>query len=98
MVKPKLELRVINSLIENGHFFMVEVVHLLPEDVQQSIANDAVPSSWYDKMKDRVEDLKSGHLSTDSSDNHDGAIHWFEGEFVWESVHGLWGSSSCKSY
>ena len=76
----KLEQRAQSRLLEVGHYFLEDLTHLLPQDILQAIIDDTISPSWYMQMRDRVEELKRGHLSSGDSDHTQGAIHWFEGE------------------
>lgn len=86
VVEPSLEQRAQSRLLDEGYYFLEELTHLLPQAVHQAIVDDTISSSWYAQMRDRVRDLKRGHLSSGDSDHTQGAIHWFEGELLFREL------------
>lgn len=70
------------KLSADGYYFLVGVVNLFPKGLQEAILNDLVPPSWYVTMRERVGELKRGHLSTGEDDSSPGAIHWYEGTLL----------------
>ena len=76
-----LEQQVKITLDSNGHHYLVDCVHIMCKPLQQALLNDTLPMSWYLSIKERIGELKRGHLASDESDNTPGAVHWFEGLF-----------------
>lgn len=78
---PVMEEQVQSKLQLEGHYHLVDAVHLLPKGLQEAIMEDALPLTWYMQMRERTAELKRGHLSSMESDSAPGAIHWFEGRY-----------------
>lgn len=81
-VEPALEDQVQTKLNIEGYSELMVAVPLMRKDLQEAILNDMLPFSWYDVMKERVSELKRGHLARGEDDSTPGAIHWFEGELT----------------
>lgn len=78
-VELPIEDQVQTKLNMEGYFELAEVVPLMRKELQEAILNDLVPLSWYEQIKERVRELKRGHLARNEDDSTPGAIHWFEG-------------------
>lgn len=76
-----LEDQVMSKLDLEGYTYLMEVVHLMPKGLQEAILEESLPLPWYVQMRERVGELKRGHLSNEEEDSSPGAIHWFEGLF-----------------
>lgn len=77
-----LEDQVEAKLSQDGYFFLMGVAHLMSKGLQEAILNDSLPSTWYVMMRERVGELKRGHLCSGEDDSSPGAIHWYEGTLV----------------
>ncbi len=67
------------KLSQEGYYFLVGVENLMSKGLQEAILSDSLPPSWYMQMRDRVGELKRGHLASGEDDSSPGAIHWYEG-------------------
>ena len=77
--EPSLEDQVQTKLNLDGHVELADVVPLMRKDLQEAILNDVVSIIWYEQIKERVRELRKGHLARSEDDSSAGAIHWFEG-------------------
>ncbi len=72
-----------SALIRDNRFALMDVVENMPPGLLVAILDGALPESFYDNMSSRVGELRRGHLATSDADSSNGAIHWFEGMFIW---------------
>ncbi len=68
----------IRLMEEDDYTFLIGVVDKFSPELQQAIVDNKVPPSWYEQMRERVGELRRGHLSHGDSDHSPGAIHWLK--------------------